>query len=154
MISTKRLVEMVRRWQKATALRRRRISSTRINQQSTRSHTSSCSLAIASKGHIFIYTTDEKRFMIPLSYLRSSIFMQLLRMSEEEFGLPRDGPITLPCDSSCMESVISFLKSRTSKEDKERALLASIANRRCDNYSSYFVAQQECSQTQLILYGF
>ncbi|KAK6277878.1 hypothetical protein POUND7_018201, partial [Theobroma cacao] len=28
---------------------------------------------------------------------------ELLRLSKEEFGLPRDGPITLPCYAAVLE---------------------------------------------------
>ncbi|KAM0942304.1 putative small auxin-up RNA [Dioscorea sansibarensis] len=145
MISSKILTEMVKRWQKTTALKRRRriISSTRTNCTSTKTTTtSSCSMEIARKGHIFIYTRDDKRFMIPLSYLTSSIFIQLLKMSEEEFGLPRDGPIMVPCDGVCMEIIISLVK-----KDKENPLLfAFIPIKPFD--------MRDCSQSQLVLCGF
>ncbi|KAK4477259.1 hypothetical protein RD792_016473 [Penstemon davidsonii] len=62
------------------------------------------SLELAEKGHFIIYTTDKRRFSFPIAYLNSLIFRELLRMSEEEFGLPNDGPITLLCDSEFMFS--------------------------------------------------
>lgn len=146
MISSKKVTEMVKRWQKTTALKRRRriISSTRTNHQSTSttSSSNSCSMEIARKGHIFIYTRDDKRFMIPLSYLTNSIFRQLLRMSEEEFGLPRDGPIMVPCDGVCMEIIISLLK-----KDKENPLLFAFIPIKPFNI-------RDCTQSQLVLYGF
>ncbi|URE08633.1 Auxin responsive protein [Musa troglodytarum] len=45
------------------------------------------------------------------AYLKSNIFQELLRMSEEEFGVPvGDRPITLPCDAAFMEHVVASLR--------------------------------------------
>ncbi|XP_031285185.1 auxin-responsive protein SAUR68-like [Pistacia vera] len=55
--------------------------------------------SVAEKGHFVVYTTDQKRFVFPLMYLNNDIFLELLKVSEEEFGLSSDGPITLPCDA-------------------------------------------------------
>ncbi|KAM0947377.1 putative small auxin-up RNA [Dioscorea sansibarensis] len=63
--------------------------------------------------------------MIPLAYLRNVVFTELLKISEEEFGLPGDGPITLPCDALLMEYVLSMLRRGVS-EEVQRALLGSI----------------------------
>ena len=52
---------------------------------------------VADKGHFVVYTTDKRRFVVPLMYLNNEIFRELLKMSEDEFELPNDGPITLPC---------------------------------------------------------
>ncbi|KAJ0077070.1 hypothetical protein Patl1_35789 [Pistacia atlantica] len=54
--------------------------------------------SVAEKGHFVVYTIDQKRFMFPLMYLNNDIFLELLKVSEEEFGLSSDGPITLSCD--------------------------------------------------------
>ena len=45
-----------------------------------------------------VYTIDQNRFLIPLVYLNSGILRALFELSKDEFGLPSDGPITLPCD--------------------------------------------------------
>ncbi|KAH7692297.1 Small auxin-up RNA protein [Dioscorea alata] len=84
-----------------------------------------CTSSVADKGHFFVYTSEAKRFMIPLAYLNNNIFKELLKISEEEFGLPGDGPITLPCDAKSMEYVLSMLRRGVSQE-VERALLSSI----------------------------
>ncbi|XP_039128409.1 auxin-responsive protein SAUR36-like [Dioscorea cayenensis subsp. rotundata] len=81
--------------------------------------------SVAEKGHFFVYTSERKRFMVPLAYLTNNIFKELLKISEEEFGLPGDGPITLPCDAASMEYVLSLLRRGVS-EEVERALLSSI----------------------------
>lgn len=139
MLTPKKLVTMVRRWQKVAALGKRRIVS--VNTDST-GYTHS----VARRGHIYVYTNDQKRFMVPLKYLSSSIFVKLLRMSEEEYGLPSDGPIILPCDAACMECIISMIKSQVS-EELEKAVLASITGSRCAVSSLH-------QRKQFVIYGF
>lgn len=51
----------------------------------------------AQKGHFVVYTADQRRFVIPLKYLKNNIIGELFRIAEDEFGLPNSGPITLPC---------------------------------------------------------
>ncbi|KAI9180124.1 hypothetical protein LWI28_001482 [Acer negundo] len=84
----------------------------------------SCSKAsLAEKGHFVIYTFDQKRFMIPLAYLSNVIFRELLKLSEEEFGLYE--PITLPCNAVFMTCIVSLIKRRTTK-GLDNAFLDSI----------------------------
>ncbi|XP_019163204.1 PREDICTED: auxin-responsive protein SAUR68-like [Ipomoea nil] len=125
MISSKRLIKLARRWQKFAAIRRKRISFPSLYDDSD-----SCS--ISSAGHFTIYTADQKRFVVPLSYLENHIIRQLLSMSEEEFGLPSDGPITLPCDAVFMDYIISLL-SRGLSRQLENALLVSLTSHRCSS---------------------
>ncbi|KAH7692251.1 Small auxin-up RNA protein [Dioscorea alata] len=114
---------MARAWQKVASLKRK-ISSPRADDAC--SDFNACSTSyVAEKGHFNVYTWEGKRFMLPLAYLDNSIFKELLRISEEEFGLPRDGPITLPCDAASMEYVLSLLRRGVSKE-MEMALVSSI----------------------------
>ncbi|KAJ8506216.1 hypothetical protein OPV22_007102 [Ensete ventricosum] len=80
---------------------------------------------VAEKGHFVVYTVDDARFTVPLAFLKSRLFQELLKVSEEEFGLPGDGPITLACSAVSMEYILSLLGRRMSG-DVERALLASI----------------------------
>ncbi|KAI3446315.1 hypothetical protein Pfo_002980 [Paulownia fortunei] len=144
MISPRKLIKMARKWQRVAALRRKRISFLRnIEEVST---SDDQSLELAEKGHFIVYTNDKRRFAFPIVYLNSSIFKELLRMSEEEFGLPSDGPITLPCDSQFMGYVTSLMQKKAAK-DVEKALLLSMASCRCS--SSYYVHQQETSQIPL-----
>ncbi|KAM0945340.1 putative small auxin-up RNA [Dioscorea sansibarensis] len=113
---------MARKLLKVPSLKRM-ISSPRADKCSD---FNACSTScIADKGHFFVYTSEGKRFMLPLAYLTNNIFKELLKISEEEFGLPGDGPITLPCDAASMEYVLSML-SRGVSEEVERALLSSI----------------------------
>ncbi|KAK4754807.1 hypothetical protein SAY87_008564 [Trapa incisa] len=91
---------------------------------------SSSSSTIAEKGHFVVYTVDGRRFEMPLSYLHSRIFHELFRMSEEEFGLSSEGPITLPCEASFMEYAVSLIQ-RGAGEDLEEALLSSVSSAQC-----------------------
>ncbi|PIA32919.1 hypothetical protein AQUCO_04300104v1 [Aquilegia coerulea] len=115
MIKSKRLVEMTRKWQKVASMGRK----------GTSARTSRSVDTIADKGHFVVYSADKKRFVVPLEYLTSSIFRELFQMSEEEYGLPGDGPIVLPCDATFMEYVILFVRGYVSK-DVENVLLDSI----------------------------
>ncbi|KAJ0964018.1 hypothetical protein J5N97_029140 [Dioscorea zingiberensis] len=117
------ITEMAKTWQKVAGLRRK-ISSPRADACSD-FNSCSTSSSVAEKGHFNVYTLEGKRFMVPLAYLDNNIFKELLRISEEEFGLPCGGPITLPCDAASMDYVLSLLRRGVSKE-MEVALLSSI----------------------------
>nr|XP_033510095.1 auxin-responsive protein SAUR66-like [Nicotiana tomentosiformis] len=69
------------------------------------------------KGHFVVPTIDRRRFVIPLAYLENEIIRQLLNMSEEEFGLPSGGAITLPCDWVFMDYIISLIKKGVAAGD-------------------------------------
>lgn len=116
MISLKKLIDMARKWKKMAGIGRRTISIPIIRHR------------VADKGHFVVYTIDKKRFVVPLVYLRSRIFEELFRMSEEEFGLPKDGPITLPCDAAFLEYAVLVVQMSVSVE-LEKALLVSIARK-------------------------
>ncbi|KNA14562.1 hypothetical protein SOVF_106460 [Spinacia oleracea] len=135
MISTKKLLKMARKWQKIAAASRKRISWPR---------------PVADKGHFVVYTTDGRRFIIPLAYLKSEIFIELFRIAEEEFGLTSSGPITLPCDSSFMEYAISMIQRRVA-EDLEKALIMSLASCR---YSSVSHEHQDQTNSHLLISSF
>ncbi|XP_006660928.2 auxin-responsive protein SAUR36-like [Oryza brachyantha] len=93
---------------------------------------STASLAVAGKGHCVVYTADGERFEVPLPYLGTAVFGELLTMSREEFGFAGDdGRITLPCDASVMEYVLCLLR-RDASEEVERAFLSSMP-RPCRN---------------------
>lgn len=95
MMTAKKLVKMATKWPKEYSKSR--------NERTT------------NKGHFVVYTTDNNRFVIPLHYLNTNIFRELLRMSENEFGLPTDGPITLLCDSSLMSYLINMVEQGLAK---------------------------------------
>jgi hypothetical protein len=138
MINPKRLITMAKKWQRIAANKRKRISYPKAES------------SVANKeGHFVVYTTDNKRFVVPLEYLRQNVFRELLRTSEE-FGLPGNGPITLPCESVLMEYVVSLVQWRM-PVDLEKALLTSMATRHSS--SSYSLALGQCQQ-QTLIYGF
>lgn len=116
------LIAMPKKWQRMAASGMRRIAMAR---RDAGLGSEACSTSVAEKGHCVMYSMDRKRFMVPLAYLSSRIFAELFKMSEEEFGLTCDAPITLPCDAVFMEYAMSLLRRRVS-EEVERALLSSI----------------------------
>ncbi|XVE48779.1 hypothetical protein DITRI_Ditri01bG0030000 [Diplodiscus trichospermus] len=122
---------MARKSKKIAAIGRKRITSARTNRKMAAANHSSKS-SVFDKGYFVIYTMDKTRFVVPLAFLSNSIFCKLLKMSEEEFGLPSDGPITLPCDSVFLNYIVSVVKRGLAK-DFERALLNSITCYRCSS---------------------
>ncbi|KAJ4715904.1 Auxin-responsive protein [Melia azedarach] len=132
MVSTKKLMKMATKWQKAAEIGMKRIPLQRAdsNMNSNRCNIS----AVANKGHFVVYTRDNQRFMIPLPYLNNEIFRELLKMSEEEFGLPRDGPIILPCNSFFLEYLVSFIGTELAKNEEKAKLLSVISS--CYSLSS------------------
>ncbi|XP_030461342.1 auxin-responsive protein SAUR68-like [Syzygium oleosum] len=114
---------MARKWEKPAASGWKKISQLGVNAEVN------SSLA-TEKGHFVIYTTDGGRFTIPLQCLRSNIFQELFKMSEEEFGLSGNGPLTVPRDAASMEYIVSLVRRCIAKEI-ENALLNSIAFTPC-----------------------
>ncbi|XP_010242834.1 PREDICTED: auxin-responsive protein SAUR68-like [Nelumbo nucifera] len=153
MISTKKLLAMAKKWQKAAAIGRRRLSLGRSSADGEACYNNP-KQPVASKGHFVVYTVDKKRFVVPLAYLNNNIIRQLFRMSEEEFGLPGEGPITLPCDAVFMEYVISLLRRRV-PQHLENSLITSLATGRCfaSSSSSSSISQGQ-TQQQTLLHGF
>ena len=123
MVSAKRLVQMAKKWQRMAALARRRITSPAKETEG-----SSCSISsVAGKGHCVVYSADGRRFEVPLAYLGTAIFGELLSLSQEEFGFAGDdGRITVPCEAAVMEYVMYLLR-RNASEEVEVAFLSSIA---------------------------
>ena len=123
MISAKRLVQMAKKWQRMAALARKRLTTTPGKEAD-----GSCgaSTSVAVKGHCVVYSSDGRRFEVPLEYLGTAVFSELLSMSQEEFGFAGDdGRITLPCDAAVMEYVMCLLR-RDASEEVVRAFLSSI----------------------------
>jgi hypothetical protein len=81
---------------------------------------------LADKGHFVVYTIDQNRFLIPLVYLNSGILRALFELSKDEFGLPSDGPITLPCEAFFMEYILMLTRQGADK-NLEKPLLMSIS---------------------------
>ncbi|KAL4317886.1 hypothetical protein GQ457_18G019340 [Hibiscus cannabinus] len=147
MISAKKLIKLAKRWQKMASIRRKRITLPKTTRDA---ETNSCSTSsVVEKGHFVVYSVDQKRFVLPLEYLNNKIVMELFNLAEEEFGLPGDGLLVLPCDANFMEYVIALIKRKPSKE-VEKALILSVSTGHC---SSWYLHQQEKGQ-QLPIWSF
>ncbi|KAK8625301.1 hypothetical protein V6N13_090175 [Hibiscus sabdariffa] len=67
----------------------------------------SCSTSsMIEKGHFVVYSSDAKRFVLPLEYLKNEIVIKLFEVAEEEFGHAINEHITLPCDAAMMKYII------------------------------------------------
>ncbi|KAK3175393.1 hypothetical protein Dsin_032520 [Dipteronia sinensis] len=118
MINSKGLVGLASKWQKKAETKRQRISFTGNGDGQNSS-------SVANKGHFVVYTNDKTRITFPLEYLSKSVFRELLKMSEEEYGIPTNGPITLPCNRTFLKYILSLLRGGIS-EDLEKSLLTSL----------------------------
>ncbi|KAK1587677.1 hypothetical protein Q3G72_015736 [Acer saccharum] len=133
MISMKKLIGMVRRG---------RVERISLPRATAKVDVESCSKAsLAEKGHFVVYTIDQNRFVIPMAYLSNDIFQKLLKLSEEEFGLSSDQPITLPCDAAFMTCIVSQIKCGAAK-GLDKAFLDSIITRHC-TFSAAFPEEQQ-----------
>jgi len=112
MIHPKRLAQLVSKWQ-------------RVKTASSDDETCCTTSSVADKGHCAMYTADGRWFKVPLAYLGTTVFSELLRMSQEEFGFTCDSRITLPFNAAVMEYAMCFLRRNASKE-VERAFLSSV----------------------------
>ncbi|VAI35469.1 unnamed protein product [Triticum turgidum subsp. durum] len=115
MIHSKKLAQLAKKWQ-------RKVVAGAGGQQTGES----CS-TVADKGHCVVYAADGARFEVPLAYLLTTVFGELLRMSGEEFGFANSegGRIMLPCDAVVVEYVLCLVR-RDASEEVERAFLSSI----------------------------
>ncbi|ONM23267.1 Auxin-responsive protein SAUR61 [Zea mays] len=121
MISTKRISQMVKKWQRMAVLGRKRLSWRVEREVEDRSCAS-----VASKDHCMMYSLDGRRFEVPLAYLGTLVFAELLWMSYEEFGFVSHGRITLPCDAAAVEYAMCLLR-KGSSADVEKAFLSTMA---------------------------
>ncbi|KAI4989526.1 hypothetical protein ZWY2020_036843 [Hordeum vulgare] len=135
MVSAKRLAQMAKKWQRMAALGRKRLTRTTTTVKGV-SNDECCatSPSVAMKGHCMVYTIDGARFEVPLAYLDTSIFSELLTMSQEEFGFAGgdDGRIVLPCDAAVMEYAMCLLR-RDASTEVMKAFTSSVA-RPCSSF--------------------
>ncbi|KAF8013403.1 hypothetical protein BT93_I1297 [Corymbia citriodora subsp. variegata] len=144
MIGTKKLSQMARKWQKTAGIRRKGISWHRPNGDLKLGNRIGSS--VAQKGHFVVYTTDMRRFVVPLLYLSNEIVRELLRISEEEFGISSSTPLIVPIDALSMEYIISLIKRGLAK-DQENALVLSFTRSSCSSSLGLDIAstdQQIC----------
>ncbi|PAN13646.1 hypothetical protein PAHAL_2G353800 [Panicum hallii] len=124
MISAKRIAQLAKKWQRMAALGRKRL----YWVAAAAPEADECCASVASKGHCAVYTADGARFEVPLAFLGTAVFAELLRMSQEEFGFAGGdgGRITLPCDAAVMEYAMCLLRRGVSAE-LEQAFLSTMA---------------------------
>lgn len=147
MIGAKNLMAMAKMWQRLA--RRKRITLPRpCDDQEANNNMEKnkyCKRALlsskAEKGHFVVYTSDSRRFVLPLAYLDNAIFRELLKLAEEEFGLPRNAPITLPFNSVFVDYLVWLIQRNVSVDVLEKALMLTSAeptsNGRCLSLSTY-----------------
>ncbi|CAN6167875.1 unnamed protein product [Urochloa humidicola] len=122
MINAKRISQVAKKWLRMAALGRKRLT------MKSSKEAKGCSTSVAGKGHCIIYTAEGRRFEVPLVYLGTTVFGELLKMSQEEFGFTSDdGRITSPCDDTVMEYTLCMLRRNASAE-VENALLSSVVS--------------------------
>ncbi|KAL7257486.1 hypothetical protein ACSBR1_003729 [Camellia fascicularis] len=64
------------------------------------------------KGHLAIYVgeTEQKWYVVPISYLKHPSFQSLMRWAEEEFGYDHPmGGLTIPCKEETFIDITSSL---------------------------------------------
>ena len=124
MISAKRIAQLAKKWQKMAALGRKRLAWVAA---AAAPEADECCASVASRGHCAAYTADVARFEVPLAFLSTAVFAELLRMSREEFGFAGGdgGRIMLPCDAAVMEYVC--LLGRGASAELEQAFLSTMA---------------------------
>ncbi|KAM0880216.1 hypothetical protein ACQ4PT_033722 [Festuca glaucescens] len=118
MAGAKRLAQLAKKWQRVEALGRKRLAVSAKEDEG-------CCTSVPTKGHCIMYMADGRRFEVPLVYLSTTLFGELLKMSQEKFGFASHGKITLPCDAAVLEYVMSLLRKNASA-DVENALLSSM----------------------------
>ncbi|XP_044984295.1 auxin-responsive protein SAUR36-like [Hordeum vulgare subsp. vulgare] len=129
MMSAKTLARFAKKWQRVAAMGRKMLTwSSSMSAEETEGSCSTLCSSAAGKGHCIVYTADSVRLEVPLAFLGTTIFNELLRMSQEEFGFAGvdGGRITLPCDASVMEYAMCLLR-RSASVEMEAAFLNTMA---------------------------
>ncbi|CAM8990120.1 unnamed protein product [Rhodiola kirilowii] len=83
---------------------------------------------------------EEKRFVIPMHYLRRRLFVMLLRDAEEEFGFQNEGVLRMPCTVLVFEKVLQLL------EHEKETMIDSV---KCKNWLENELSHDQqycCSQ--------
>ncbi|KAK7264082.1 hypothetical protein RJT34_31685 [Clitoria ternatea] len=127
MVSSKKIIQIAMKWQKLATKQSKRIIWRKSSDEEKEAK------AKAEKGHFVVYSTDEKRFVLPLWYLKNGILRELFKMAEEEFGVSSNVPLTLPCEGKAIEYLITLIQRNVAK-DLEEAVLMSVATHRCQSY--------------------
>ncbi|KAI7739940.1 hypothetical protein M8C21_029342 [Ambrosia artemisiifolia] len=76
-------------------------------------YVSSSTVIDVPKGHFSVYVgeNNKKKFIVPLTYLKHSLFQNLLNLAEEEFGYAHTmGGLTLPCKEETFVKLIDDIQ--------------------------------------------
>ncbi|KAK5834196.1 hypothetical protein PVK06_018070 [Gossypium arboreum] len=85
MVSAKKLIKLVRKWEKMAAIRRKRITPSSATSDTG---ANSCNTSTTvEQGDFVVYSIDQKHFVLPLEYLKNEIVMELFNLAEEKPGL-------------------------------------------------------------------
>ncbi|KAI4339623.1 hypothetical protein MLD38_024541 [Melastoma candidum] len=144
MISSKKLLDLARKWRSAAAIGRKRISFRRTS--SNRNPDDSDEVPAVKKGHFVVYTMDGGRFFIPLSYLGNKVIIELFAIAEDELGIPGEGPIVFPIDASSMTYAMSLIRQGSASE---QAKALSMSFSRCSR--SHVTAGQQLPCTPAVV---
>ncbi|KAK6923333.1 Small auxin-up RNA [Dillenia turbinata] len=63
---------------------------------------------MAPKGHFVVYANagkELKRFVLPISYLKTPLLQLLLEKAADEYGFTAHDGIVLPCDASIFQKL-------------------------------------------------
>ncbi|KAJ0726087.1 putative small auxin-up RNA [Helianthus annuus] len=93
------------------------------------------------KGHFAVYTSDETRFVMPLSYLKNDIFQKVLMVAGDEYGSQPDGPIRLPFEATFMKYIISLIERCVCNHLQKELLISIITSEMCSSNSTIQVEQ-------------
>uniref|UniRef100_A0A7N0VB01 SAUR family protein n=1 Tax=Kalanchoe fedtschenkoi TaxID=63787 RepID=A0A7N0VB01_KALFE len=65
------------------------------------------------KGYLAVYVGSEnRRFIVPTSYLSHPLFKVLLEKAEEEYGFDHGGALMLPCDVETFKYLLKCMETR------------------------------------------
>ncbi|XP_021975655.2 auxin-responsive protein SAUR50-like [Helianthus annuus] len=62
------------------------------------------------EGHFAVIAVDEyeeRRFVVPVSYLKWDLFVKLLERAAEEYGFEHEGAVVIPCRPSELERILA-----------------------------------------------
>ncbi|CAO2823723.1 unnamed protein product [Amaranthus hypochondriacus] len=88
-------------------------------------------------GHFAVVAKDgvsAKRFLVPLRYLTHPMFLTLLEKAAEEYGFDHGGALTIPCNPSEIERILSQRWDGNTILNHSNERVISGNNRRNSNY--------------------
>ncbi|KAI4313645.1 hypothetical protein L6164_026604 [Bauhinia variegata] len=128
MVGLKKLIKLPGKWRKLTGKGKGK-------KGIAYSRTTEAVGVKAEKGHFVFYSIDDRRFELPLKYLKTDIFRALFESAEEEFGFFSDRPTRLPSDAELIEYAVLLIQKNAAEEMK--ALLMTVGTHRFQSSLSY-----------------